>query len=134
METGEHYGNKAYLPYYLSAGHIYRGGFHHFQIAAAAGDIKKMYNPVRLSTLEQHTHWFLWRWLDNTGANSLCSTNCDIQRPSAVIATLALIRISRLMTEKYPLAADVIECHNYIADLLKSVEAKQVKLKQYFKM
>ena len=30
------------------------------------GDIKKMYHTVKIKTIEQHTHRFLWRYMDTT--------------------------------------------------------------------
>ena len=35
---------------------------------ALAGDIKRMYHSVHLSELDQHTHRFLWRELDEQRA------------------------------------------------------------------
>ena len=36
--------------------------FRQYQVALVA-DIKKMYNTIRLSVEDQHTHIFLWRWM-----------------------------------------------------------------------
>ena len=105
--------------------------FRQFQIAVV-GDIKKMYNTIRLSKLDQHTHRFLWRWLDiqKDPIQYILLTVTFGDRPSGVIATLALRRTAQMMKDRYPLAADVIERHSYVDDLLKSVEsieeAKQV--------
>ncbi|CAC5404640.1 unnamed protein product [Mytilus coruscus] len=36
------------------------------EFIALAGDISKMYNAIRLSSLDQHTHRFVWRNLEHT--------------------------------------------------------------------
>ena len=48
---------------------------------AIIGDIKKMYHTVKIKTIEQHTHRFLWRDMD-TGRppDTVCNTKSVIWR------------------------------------------------------
>jgi hypothetical protein len=46
---------------------------------ALAGDISKMYNAVKLSMLDQHTHRFAWRNLETQRTRSLCVDVSSLQ-------------------------------------------------------
>ena len=99
---------------------------------ALVADIKKMYNSIRLSLADQHTHRFVWRWLDENAdpIHYILQTVTFGDRHSGVIADLALKKTAELMKDRYPLAAEVISQNSYVDDLLKSVgtvaEAKRV--------
>ena len=74
-------------------------------------DIKKMYNSVATSELDQHCHRFLWR-------NMVISRNPDIyaftrvnigDRPSGTIATVALYKTAELVEKSHPLEVKIIK-------------------------
>ena len=92
---------------------------------AVVGDIRKMYNTIKLSTVDQHTHRFLWRWLDISGdpIHYILLTVTFGDRPSGVIAIVALRKTALLMKDSHPLAAEIIERNSYMDDLLKSLES-----------
>ena len=90
---------------------------------AMIGDIKKMYHAVKIKTIEQHTHRFLWRDMD-TGRPP---DTYVIQRvsfgdkPSGTIATVALRKPAEMGADKYPKAAQVIKENTYMDDIIESV-------------
>lgn len=94
---------------------------------AMIGDIKKMYHTVKIKTLEQHTHRFLWRDMDTKRPPD----TYVIQRvsfgdkPSGTIATVALRKTAEMGTDKYPKAAQVIKENTYMDDIIESVPTKE---------
>ena len=94
---------------------------------AIIGDIKKMYHTVKIKTIEQHTHRFLWRDMD-TGRPP---DTYVIQRvsfgdkPSGTIATAALRKTAEMGADKYPEAAQVIKENTYMDDIIESVPTKE---------
>ncbi|XP_061184389.1 uncharacterized protein LOC133192393 [Saccostrea echinata] len=75
------------------------------------GDISKMYNSVRLSTKDQHTHRFLWRnYETNRQPDHYTLTSVPFgDRPSGAIAMIALRKTAALLENEYPRVADVIK-------------------------
>jgi len=64
---------------------------------AMIGDIKKMYHTVKIKTIEQHTHRFLWRDMD-TGRPPDMYVIQKVSfgdKPSGTCATVALKKNSR---------------------------------------
>lgn len=59
---------------------------------AVIGDISKMYNSVKMGTLDQHTHRFLWRNMDSNipPDNYIMIAVTFGDKPSGVIAITAL--------------------------------------------
>ena len=94
---------------------------------AMIGDIKKMYHTVKIKTIEQHTHRFLWRDMDTDRPPD----TYVIQRvsfgdkPSGTIATVALRKTAEVGTDKYPKAAQVIKENTYMDDIIESVPTKE---------
>ena len=94
---------------------------------AMIGDIKKMYHTVKIKTIEQHTHRFLWRDMDTDRPPD----TYVIQRvsfgdkPSGTIATVALRKTAEMGTDKYPKAAQVIKENTYMDDIIESVPTKE---------
>ena len=44
------------------------------------GDIKKMYHTVKVKTIEQHTHRYLWRDTDTKTTSHVCHTKSVVLR------------------------------------------------------
>ena len=94
---------------------------------AMIGDIKEMYHTVKIKTIEQHTHRFLWRDMDTDRPPD----TYVIQRvsfgdkPSGTIATVALRKTAEMGTDKYPKAAQVIKEDTYMDDIIESVPTKE---------
>ena len=78
---------------------------------AYTGDIKKMYNSVKITEFDQHCHRFLWRDMDMTvSPNIYVITAVNIgDRPSGTIATLALHKTAELEEKNYPIEAKIIK-------------------------
>ena len=89
---------------------------------AIVADIKKMYNSVRISELDQHTHRFLWRDLetDREPDHYALTTVTFGDRPSGIIAMMALRKTTE-MDESFPLTAEMINRNSYVDDILSSV-------------
>ena len=91
---------------------------------ALVGDIKKMYHSVHLSILDQHTHRFLWRGLnDQREPETYCMTRvCFGDKPAGAIATMALRHTALEHKEKSPRAVDMIVHNTYVDDMLDSFD------------
>ena len=89
------------------------------------GDIKKMYNSVRISLLDQHCHRFLWREMETSLKPSIYAiTAVNIgDRPSGTIATVALRKTAELKAQEYPQETDIIINSSYVDDIVDSVES-----------
>ena len=83
-----------------------------------------MYNSVKLSKEDQHTHRFIWRWLDVEIEiiHFILLTVTFGDRPGGIIASLALQRTAEMNSKDYPCGAEAIKRNMYVDDLLKSVE------------
>ena len=77
---------------------------------AMHGDISKMFNSVRLGTLEQHTHRFLWRDMDiKRRPNQYCLLAVPFgDRPSGAISITAMHETANMKKDEFPEAARVI--------------------------
>lgn len=84
------------------------------------GDITKMYNSVKLSILDQHTHRFVWRDLEtDRDPNHYVLTSVTFgDRPRGVIATLALRYTADMLKDKYPMVSDISNNNAYMDDML----------------
>ena len=69
-----------------------------------AGDLKKMYNRIKLSEKDQDTQRFLWRNLDVTAKPvHYCLTSVTFgDRPSAAIASTALKKTAEMSKADFP--------------------------------
>ena len=87
-------------------------------------DIKKIYNSVRTSIIDQHCHRFLWRGMDESSDPSIyviTAVNFG-DRPSGTIAAVALRKTSLMVKERYPDASKVVLESTYVDDIIDSVE------------
>ncbi|XP_068224543.1 uncharacterized protein [Palaemon carinicauda] len=91
-----------------------------------AGDISKMYNCIKLPELEQHVHRFVWRNLQsNRNPDHYVMTCMGFgDRPSGIIAMLALRHTAELSVKDFPEASRVIMTNSYVDDIIHSVESK----------
>lgn len=98
--------------------------FRHERIAIT-GDISKMYHSVKLSTVDQHTHRFLWRDLDNNRPpdHYVLTAVTFGDRPSGTIAMLALRHTVEKFGKEYPEVYDMIVNNTYVDDILYSTDS-----------
>ena len=89
------------------------------------GDISKMFNSVRLGTLEQHR--FLWRDMDiKRRPNQYCLLAVPFgDRPSGAISITAMHETANMKKDEFPEAARVIIRNLHVDDILKSVETME---------
>ena len=73
------------------------------------GDIKKMYNSVKISELDRHTHRFLWRDFDTEKRpdHYMLETVTFGDKPGGAIAMVALRKTAE-MNKNYPLATKML--------------------------
>ena len=94
---------------------------------AFIGDIKKMYHTVGTKELDQHAHRFLWRDMEKTKEPD----TYVIQRvsfgdkPSGVIATVALRKTAEMAKNHFPEAAQIILNSTYMDDIIESVDTQE---------
>ena len=88
------------------------------------GDIRKMYHSVKLSELDQHTHRFLWRFMDKSRPpDILAMTSVSFgDKPAGNIAITALHKTAELFKDRYPEAVEMIMKNSYVDDIVESVE------------
>ena len=88
------------------------------------GDIRKMYNSVFLDELEQHTHRFMWRDLENRPPDTWCITRVNMgDKPAATIAIEAKDRTVEMFRSVNPRASDLLIQSSYVDDIIDSVES-----------
>ena len=92
---------------------------------AMTGDIRKMYNAIRISELDQHTHRFLWRNMSRTEMPSIYAITAVSfgDKPAGNIAMIALRKTVEMYRDKYPHVEDIIKSNTYVNDILDSFES-----------
>ncbi|CAC5362061.1 unnamed protein product [Mytilus coruscus] len=91
---------------------------------ALAGDISKMYNAIRLSSLDQHTHRFVWRNLNTQRSRSLCIVNSYFWRQTEWSDfDTCITSNSKMYQHIYPDASKMVIRNSYVDDILQSVES-----------
>jgi len=95
---------------------------------AAKGDVKKMYNCVKLTKEDAFEQCFLWRNLDVTQepATYQVTVNNIGVKPAGAIATLAMHKSSDLFMNKFPVTALQLKDRSYVDDV--GLTAKSMKL------
>ena len=87
------------------------------------GDIKKMYNSVFLEELEQHTHRFLWRDLEDRPPDTWCMTRVNLgDRPAGTIAIVAKDMTADMFKHINERAAHMIKYSTYTDDIIDSID------------
>ena len=91
---------------------------------ALAADIKRMYHSVHLSSMDSHTHRFLWRDLDTRRSPDIYAmTRVSFgDKPAGTIATVVLRKTALEHRDEYPKAASTITKNSYIDDILDSFD------------
>ena len=96
------------------------------------GDIKKMYNSVFISQLDQNCHRYLWRHMDITREPDtyvITAVNMG-DKPSGAISTVALKQTAEMAKPLYPEASTVVSESTYVDDIIDSIstisEAEQI--------
>ena len=89
-----------------------------------SGDIKKMYNAIHTSVIDQHTHRFLWRNMDlNRPPDHYILKRVTFgDRPSGAIAILALRKTAEMFRIQFSEAAMIVENDSFVDDIIFSVD------------
>ena len=88
------------------------------------GDIKKMYNSIGLSVMDQHTHRCLWRDMNSSREPdhyTLTSVTFG-DRPAGAIAVIALRKTAEMFEDRFTKAAKIIINDSYVDDIIFSVD------------
>lgn len=87
------------------------------------GDISRMYHTIKLDRKDQHTHRFLWRSFDlsKPPEHYVLTTVTFGDRPSGIIATLALRHTAERYLKEFPDAVRMIIRNTYVDDMVQSV-------------
>ena len=98
------------------------------EAVAVTGDICKMYHAVRITSLDQHTHRFLWRNLvEHIEPEIYVMTRVSFgDRPAGNIVTTALRMTAHMGRKEYPEAADVIYKSTYVDDVVDSFNSLEM--------
>ena len=94
---------------------------------AMIGDIKKMYHSVKIGTVEQHTHRFLWRDMDTyrDPDTFIVQTVSFGDKPAGTIPTVALRKTADMREKDFPAAAKIVKNNSYMDGILDSVNTKE---------
>ena len=86
------------------------------------GDIRKMYHTIKTSVLDQHTHRFLWRDLQECRRPDVyVITSVSFgDKPAGAIAMLALQNTAKAGKDEHPKAAETILKNSYVDDIVDS--------------
>ena len=86
---------------------------------AVKGDVKKMYNSVKLAREDAYVQCFLWRGLDTSCSPETyqVTVNNIGVKPAGVIAALALQKSSDIFRERFPVTAQQLKEKSYVDDL-----------------
>ena len=98
-------------------------GFRNGRVAAAA-DLSKFHNQVKLVPADVHMQRFLWRGMrtDEAPQTLAVAVNNFGVKPANCIATLALHKSAEIFEDKYPEASHDIKEQTYIDDELVAAE------------
>ncbi|XP_043198573.1 uncharacterized protein LOC122368576 isoform X1 [Amphibalanus amphitrite] len=89
------------------------------------GDVKKMYHSVKIPLLDQHTHRFLWRDLEEREPDTYVMTSVSFgDRPAGAIATLAMRKTAEQGQAQFPGAARVVIENTYMDDVIFSTASR----------
>ena len=100
-------------------------GFRNGRVAAK-GDVRKMYNCVKLETDDTFVQCFLWRNLDQSkepATYQVTVNNIGI-KPAGAIATLALQNSCEKFKDAYPVTAEQLVKKSYVDDLGVTAQGK----------
>ena len=94
---------------------------------AVAGDVRKMYHSVNISEVDQHTHRFLWRGMDENKKPDVYMMMAVSfgDKPAGAIASLALRKTAEYSLTEYPVASKMIIKNTYVDDVIDSFNSIQ---------
>ena len=84
-----------------------------------------MYHAVKIYSIDQHTHTFLWRNTEIKREPNVCviTSMSYGDKPAGNITTLALRKTAEMGKEACPKAASVIQNSTYVDDIIDSVDS-----------
>ena len=90
-----------------------------------SGNIRKMYHAVKIDSIGQHTHRFLWRNMEiEREPDVYVITSLSFRdKPAGNIASLALRKTAEMGKETYSKPANVIQNITYVDDIIDSVDS-----------
>ena len=92
-----------------------------------AGDIRNMYHTIKIEGVDQQTHRFLWRNMEDRALDVYVMTSVSFgDKPAAAIAAMALKKTAELAQEKHPEAAETIQKNAYVDDIIDSFPSHQI--------
>ena len=98
---------------------------------AVAGDIRKMYHTIKTENIDQQTHRFLWRDLEERSPDVYVITSVSFgDKPAAAISALALKKTAEMSKEEYPEASETILKNSYVDDIISSFDNHEIADKQ----
>ena len=86
-----------------------------------------MHHTVKIKTIVQHRHRFLWRDMDTGGPLDPYVIQRVLfgNKPSETIAAVAFRKTAEMGAHEYPKAAQVIKENTYMDDIIESVPNKE---------
>ena len=90
-----------------------------------------MYHTIKIEEMDQHTHRFLWRQMEEREPDIYVMTALSFgDRPAAAIAALALQKTAQNSEMQYPGAAATIKDNSYVDDIIAAREQANDKLRE----
>lgn len=88
---------------------------------ALVADIKKMYNSIFISEIEQHTHRFLWRNMEEREPDVYIIQRVNMgDKPAAAISSEAIYKTADLFKQDYPRVSELLKNSTYVDDIVES--------------
>ena len=87
--------------------------------AAAKGDVRKMYNCIKLTKEDAFTQCFLWRDMDpnvDPVTYQVTVNNIGV-KPAGAIATVAFHKSAEMFSGKFPVTSQQLQQKSYVDDL-----------------
>lgn len=85
-------------------------------------DIRKMYNSIFVTEVEQHCHRFLWRDLEEREPDIYVIQRVNMgDKPAAAISTEAIYKTADMFQEDYPQVQELLRRSTYVDDIVHSV-------------
>ena len=80
-----------------------------------------MYHTIKIEGVDQQTHRFLWRDMEDRTPDVYAMTSVSFgDRPAAAIAAVALKKTAESAQDEYPVASQAITRNTYVDDVLGS--------------
>ena len=91
---------------------------------AMVGDIGKLFHAIDIPIVDQMTHRFLWRDLeDEREPDTYVMTSVNVgDRPSGTIAMIVLRKTAEMSKSEFPQACQTIISNSYMDDIMDSVD------------